>query len=154
MPPLHVVVASAIDSSDFFQCKLRFPLRFSQFVTQPSPHGVVNGADSVTDIVLKAMSRTPDPRLREIMASLVKHLHAFVREARPSEEEFEQGLDFLLRVGKASGAEKNEMILLSDLLGAIHDDTAPELSIQIELMPDWASARPTRAQASPRCQAP
>ena len=77
----------------------------------------MNGADSVTDIVLKAMSRTPDARLREIMASLVKHLHAFVREARPSEEEFEQGLDFLLRVGKASGAEKNEMILLSDLLG-------------------------------------
>lgn len=77
----------------------------------------MNGADSVTDIVLKAMSRTPDPRLREIMASLVKHLHAFVRDARPTEEEFEQGLDFLLRVGKASGAQKNEMILLSDLLG-------------------------------------
>lgn len=77
----------------------------------------MNGADSVTEIVLKAMSRTPDPRLREIMASLVNHLHAFVREARPTEEEFEEGLDFLLRVGKASGAEKNEMILLSDLLG-------------------------------------
>jgi catechol 1,2-dioxygenase len=86
-------------------------------VTQPFPHGVVNDADSVTEIVQKAMSRTPDPRLREIMASLVKHLHAFVREARPSEEELETGLDFLLRIGKASGAEKNEMILLSDLVG-------------------------------------
>jgi catechol 1,2-dioxygenase len=78
----------------------------------------VNDAESVTGIVLKAMSRTPDPRLREVMASLVKHLHAFVREARPTEEEFETGLDFLLRVGQASGARKNEMILLSDLLGA------------------------------------
>ena len=78
----------------------------------------MNDADSVTEVVLKAMSRTPDPRLREIMASLVKHLHAFVREARPTEEEFETGLDFLLRVGQASGAKKNEMILLSDLLGA------------------------------------
>ena len=77
----------------------------------------MNGADSVTGIVLRAMSRTPDPRLAEIMASLVKHLHAFVRDVRPTEEEFEHGLDFLLRVGKASGAEKNEMILLSDLLG-------------------------------------
>jgi catechol 1,2-dioxygenase len=77
----------------------------------------VNGADSVTEIVLKAMSRTPDARLREIMASLVRHLHAFVREARPTEEEFETGLDFLLRAGKASGVEKNEVILLSDLLG-------------------------------------
>ena len=86
-------------------------------MTQPFPHGVVNDADSVTEIVLAAMSRTPDARLREIMASLVKHLHAFVREVRPTEEEFEEGVDFLLRVGKASGAEKNEMILLSDLLG-------------------------------------
>ena len=86
-------------------------------MTQPFPHGVVNDADSVTGIVLKAMSRTPDPRLREILASLVKHLHAFAREARPTEEELETGLDFLLRVGKASGAQKNEMILLSDLLG-------------------------------------
>jgi catechol 1,2-dioxygenase len=99
------------------QCKLAFPPRLSTFVTQPFPHGVVNGADSVTDIVLKAMSRTSDPRLREIMASLVKHLHAFVREARPTEEEFETGIDFLMRVGQASGPQKNEMILLSDLLG-------------------------------------
>ena len=86
-------------------------------MTQPYPHGVVNGADSVTAIVLKAMSRTPNPRLRELMAALVKHLHAFVREARPTEEEFETAIDFLVRVGQASGPEKNEMILLSDLLG-------------------------------------
>ena len=86
-------------------------------MTQPYPHGVVNGADSVTGIVLKAMSRTPDPRLAQIMASLVKHLHAFVREARPTEEEFEAAIDFLVRVGKATGPEKNEMILLADLLG-------------------------------------
>ena len=77
----------------------------------------MNGADSVTEIVQKAMSRTPDPRLREIMASLVTHLHAFVHDVRPTEGELEHGLDFLLRIGKASGAEKNEMILLSDLLG-------------------------------------
>jgi catechol 1,2-dioxygenase len=99
------------------KCKVRASHRLTPFVTQPFPHGVVDGADSVTGIVLAAMSRTADPRLREIMASLVKHLHAFVREARPTEEEFENGLDFLLRIGKASGAQKNEMILLSDLLG-------------------------------------
>jgi catechol 1,2-dioxygenase len=86
-------------------------------VTKPFPHGVVNGADSVTDVVMKAMSRTPDPRLRELMESLVRHLHAFVREVRPSAEEFEQGLDFIRRLGEASGSEKNEVILLSDLLG-------------------------------------
>lgn len=86
-------------------------------VSKPFPHGVVNDAASVTQVVHRAMSRTADPRLREIMASLVNHLHAFIREARPSPEEFERGLDFLLRVGQASGPEKNEMVLLSDLLG-------------------------------------
>ena len=86
-------------------------------MTEPYSHGVVNGADSVTDVVLKAMSRTPDARLRELMQSLVRHLHDFVRETRLTEEEFEAAVDFLVRVGQASGPEKNEVILLSDLLG-------------------------------------
>jgi catechol 1,2-dioxygenase len=77
----------------------------------------VNGPESVTDIVLAAMARTPDPRLREIMASLVRHLHAFLREVKPTEQEFEAGLDFVMRLGQASGPEKNEVILASDLLG-------------------------------------
>jgi catechol 1,2-dioxygenase len=77
----------------------------------------VDSADSITGIVLKAMSRTPDPRLRSVMESLVKHLHGFVREVRPTEEEFEHAVDFLVRIGRASGPEKNEGILLSDLLG-------------------------------------
>ena len=63
------------------------------------------------------MSRTPDPRLREIMVALVKHLHAFAREVRLTEPEWEYGIDFLLRTGKASSEKKNEMVLLSDLLG-------------------------------------
>ncbi len=83
----------------------------------PFRHGVVTGADSVTDIVHKAMSRTDDPRLREIMAALVNHLHAFAREVKLTEAEWESGIDFLLRTGQASGATKNEMMLLSDLLG-------------------------------------
>jgi catechol 1,2-dioxygenase len=100
------------------QCKLsaRASRRFA-FVTQPHPHGIVDSPDSITGIVLKAMSRTQDARLKAVMESLVKHLHAFVREVRPTEEEFEHGVDFLVRIGQASGAEKNEGILLSDLLG-------------------------------------
>jgi catechol 1,2-dioxygenase len=83
----------------------------------PFRHGVVEGADSITQIVVKAMSRTPDPRLREVMESLVRHLHAFVREAKPTEPEFEAAVDFLVRLGQASGPQKNEVILASDLLG-------------------------------------
>ena len=79
---------------------------------------MVDGPDSVTGVVLRAMSRTPDARLREIMDSLVRHLHAFLREARLTPEEFEQAIGFLQRLGQASGPEKNEVILASDLLGA------------------------------------
>ncbi len=85
--------------------------------TRPRRHGVVTSPDSVTEAVLKAMSRAPDPRLRQVMANLVRHLHAFLKETRPTEEEFERGLDFIRRLGQASGEKKNEVILASDLLG-------------------------------------
>lgn len=91
-------------------------------MTQPFPHGVVDGPDSVTAVVLKAMSRTPDARLREVMESLVRHLHEFARETRLTEEEFERAVDFLVRLGQASGAEKNEVILACDLLAKAKAD--------------------------------
>jgi catechol 1,2-dioxygenase len=87
-------------------------------VDKPHRHGVVEGPENVTDVVLRAMSRTPDPRLREVMQSLVRHLHAFLREAQLTPEEFEAAVDFIEGIGKASGPEKNEVILASDLLGA------------------------------------
>lgn len=64
------------------------------------------------------MAHTPDPRLREVMGALVRHLHAFLREVKLAPEEFEAAVDFLVRLGQASGPEKNEVILASDLVGA------------------------------------
>jgi protocatechuate 3,4-dioxygenase beta subunit len=78
---------------------------------------VIDGQESVTAAALEAMNRTPDPRLRQVMASLTRHLHAFAREVRPTEEEFELGLDFLAAVGKACTDTHNEAVLLSDALG-------------------------------------
>jgi catechol 1,2-dioxygenase len=80
-------------------------------------HGVVTDAASVTDVVIEAMSRTPDARLRAIMESFVRHAHAFLREVRLTEEEFEAAVDFIVRLGQSSGPGKNEVILASDLLG-------------------------------------
>ena len=51
------------------------------------------------------------------MQSLVRHLHAFAREVRPTEDEFERGLEFLAAVGKACTDTHNEAVLLSDALG-------------------------------------
>ncbi|MEU6410418.1 dioxygenase [Microbispora sp. NPDC046933] len=58
-----------------------------------------------------------DPRLRELTTSLVRHLHAFVRETRPTEDEWLTGIDFLVRTGHTCTDRRNEFILLSDMLG-------------------------------------
>ena len=62
---------------------------------------IVTTPDSVLGIALDAMERTPDPRLREVMASLTRHLHAFVQEVKLSEDEFERALDFIVALGQA-----------------------------------------------------
>lgn len=72
--------------------------------------------DRLRDEVL-AQVRTEDARLAEIVSAAVRHLHAFVREVRPSEEEWLRGLDFLVRTGHTCTATRNEFILLSDMLG-------------------------------------
>ena len=51
---------------------------------------IVENQKQLTDFALEVMASTPDPRLREITTSLVKHLHAFVRDVRLSEAEFQE----------------------------------------------------------------
>lgn len=57
------------------------------------------------------------PRLREVMESLVKHLHAFAKEVELTQTEWEFGIDFLTKTGQICSAERQEFILLSDVLG-------------------------------------
>lgn len=73
--------------------------------------------ESLLPLVLAAMERTPDTRLRQLMASLTTHLHQFVLENRVTEPEFERAVGFLVGIGHATGEKKNEVILASDLLG-------------------------------------
>ena len=74
-------------------------------------------SESLLPLVLHAMSRTPDERLRQLMAGLATHLHQFVLETRVTEAEFESAVAFLVGIGQATGETKNEVILASDLLG-------------------------------------
>jgi catechol 1,2-dioxygenase len=78
---------------------------------------IVEDEASVTDKVLAAMRGAASPRLREVMAALVRHLHAFAREVRLTEGEFETGIDFLNRIGQATHDAHNEGILFSDAVG-------------------------------------
>jgi hydroxyquinol 1,2-dioxygenase len=72
---------------------------------------------NLTDIARERWNNIPDPRLRAIMTSLVKHIHAFVRDIEPTEAEWATAIDWLTRTGKMSSDKRQEFILFSDVLG-------------------------------------
>ncbi|MCO5066364.1 MAG: intradiol ring-cleavage dioxygenase [Rhizobiaceae bacterium] len=72
---------------------------------------------SITEAVLRRVAGASNDRARTISDALVRHLHAFVREVEPTEEEWRQGIDFLTRVGGMCSETRQEFILLSDTLG-------------------------------------
>jgi catechol 1,2-dioxygenase len=72
---------------------------------------------TLADAVIARMDQVKDPRFKRIMASLVKHLHAFARDIELTEEEWFEGIKFLTAVGKKCDDKRQEFILLSDILG-------------------------------------
>ena len=78
---------------------------------------IIDNEDSVTGVVLRAMAGGDDVRLREIAASFVRHMHAFAKEVRLTEPEFEAGIGMLNRIGQATNDVHNEGILFSDAIG-------------------------------------
>ena len=72
---------------------------------------------NITEAVVASFGNTPAPRLKEIMTSLVRHLHAFAQEVRLTEQEWNVGIDFLTRCGHITDDKRQEFILLSDVLG-------------------------------------
>ena len=73
--------------------------------------------ENITDVVLKRWEDIPDPRLREVMQSALKHLHAFVSEVRPSGAEWFKAIEFLTQTGQKCDDKRQEFILLSDTMG-------------------------------------
>jgi hydroxyquinol 1,2-dioxygenase len=73
--------------------------------------------DTITQAVVAALAGTPDARMRQVMTSLVQHLHDFAREVQLTEQELSQAIGFLTRVGHTCDDKRQEFILLSDTLG-------------------------------------
>jgi hydroxyquinol 1,2-dioxygenase len=71
----------------------------------------------VTAQVLRSFANAPSPRLRALLESLVRHLHAVVRETRLTEQEWQAAVAFLTRAGHLTDDRRQEFILLSDVLG-------------------------------------
>jgi protocatechuate 3,4-dioxygenase beta subunit len=86
--------------------------------------------NTITDAVIAQMADTPDPRMRDVMASLVRHLHDFAREVKLTPAEWLGAIAFLTKVGQACTPIRQEFILLSDTLG---------LSRLVNLMDDKAN---------------
>ena len=72
---------------------------------------------ALTEKAIKAYSHIEDPRLRELTAGLVRHLHAFVKETKLTDQEFEIAWTLMAEMAKFTGDERNEYLLLCDVMG-------------------------------------
>jgi hydroxyquinol 1,2-dioxygenase len=72
----------------------------------------------LTDRVVASFDGAGDERLRTVLQSLTRHLHAFLREVRLTEDEWNKGIEFLTAAGHITDDKRQEFILLSDVLGA------------------------------------
>src|SRR5262245_59985983 len=78
---------------------------------------IIQRQEDVTRAVTEAFKNTQPPRLREILISLVNHLHAFAREVHLTEEEFEKAVQYVARLGHKTDEKHNEVVLMSGSLG-------------------------------------
>ncbi len=78
---------------------------------------LIETENDVTPAVLEAMKNTPDPRVLEIANAFVRHMHAFAKEVRLTEREWEHGIGMLNGIGKKTSDVHNEAILFSDTIG-------------------------------------
>jgi catechol 1,2-dioxygenase len=78
---------------------------------------IIETEQDVTKAVLAEIARAPNPRFREVMSAFVRHLHAFAREVKLTEEEFREAMNYIVKIGQASNETHNEAVLISGSLG-------------------------------------
>lgn len=96
-------------------------------------------ADDLAQAVIDRMADCPDPRFKQVMSALVRHLHAFAREVDLTPDEWMTGIQFLTATGKMCDEKRQEFILLSDTLG---------LSMLVVAMEQARGARAVRTAAA------
>jgi hydroxyquinol 1,2-dioxygenase len=105
----------------------------------------------ITASVLASFAECPDPRLRELMTALVRHLHAFVQEIGLTEAEWERAIDILTATGHITDERRQEFILWSDTLGlsmlvdALDHDLPDGATESTVLGPFYVPGAPERA---------
>lgn len=105
--------------------------------------------DTITEVVQKTFDTATDPRFRQLLQSLVQHLHDFAREVRLTGDEWFTAMDFIERLGKISSPTRQEVVLLSDILGlsmlldTMHDNSGGSVTDSALLGPFYVEGRPT-----------
>jgi hydroxyquinol 1,2-dioxygenase len=109
------------------------------------------------DVVIARMGEDVTPRTREVMSAVIRHLHAAVKEIRPSHEEWLQAIQFLPRTGQMCNDWRQEFILLSDTIGvtmlvdAINNDHGSEATENTILGPFYVENPPQRENGANIC---
>jgi protocatechuate 3,4-dioxygenase beta subunit len=107
-------------------------------------------AAAITRAAIDSFANTPDPRLRQIMQALVKHLHAFATEVNLTEDEWMRGIQILTSTGHITDDKRQEFILWSDALGvsmlvdALAHPNASGATESTVLGPFWTPDAPRR----------
>jgi catechol 1,2-dioxygenase len=78
---------------------------------------IIDDQEAVTPAALEAYGDIDDPRMREVIAALIRHLHGFVREVRLTEQEFQQAAHIVARLGPQTTDSHNEVVLMAGSLG-------------------------------------
>ncbi|OBI09287.1 hydroxyquinol 1,2-dioxygenase [Mycobacterium sp. E2462] len=105
--------------------------------------------ETLTEAVLRSFHTATDDRFRHLMVSLVQHLHDFAREVRLTGDEWFTAMDFIERLGKISSPTRQEVVLLSDILGLsmlldkINEHAGASTTASALLGPFYVEGRPT-----------
>jgi hydroxyquinol 1,2-dioxygenase len=122
---------------------------------------IIHDERDITDAVLVELGRAPDARFREIMTIAVRHLHAFAREARLTEAEFQQACACIARLGQATTPSHNEVVLAAGSLGLSslicllnNGDRGQQATTANLLGPFWRSEAPRTANGASIVRSP
>jgi protocatechuate 3,4-dioxygenase beta subunit len=122
---------------------------------------IIENQAMVTDAVVEAVSRTEDPRLREILLALVRHLHGFVREVRLTEREFQEAARIVVALGQKTTASHNEAVLMAGSLGVsalvclLNNGDQGQTETQANMLgPFWRDDQPPSASGDTLVRSP
>src|SRR6201998_3551610 len=122
---------------------------------------IIENQAMVTDAVLEAVARTEDPRLRQILQALVRHLHGFVREISLTEREFQEAVRIVVAMGQKTTASHNEGVLMAGSLGVsslvclLNNGNNGQTETQANMLgPFWRDDQPLSANGDTLVRSP